>query len=109
MTPPSVSRQDAADPISDPLVASPGWSVDLSAWRMREYMSWDNACRQGQLVLITSLMSHVITAWPYPGKPGDLRAYAALDHPQWKAAVREVGRAVSAIFREAEDADLSGR
>ena len=93
-----------ADPIADPLLAlaadSP-FAVDLSAWKIRDYTAWVDACERGDLAAMNVIMAAAIRQWPYPGDPARLDSYGDLSVAEWKEAGRAISRAVSATFQQA--------
>ena len=93
-----------SDPITDPLLllaAESLFAVDLSAWKIRDYTAWVDACERGDLPTMNTIMASVIRQWPYPGDPAQPDSYGDLSVAEWKEAGRAISRAVSATFQQA--------
>ena len=92
------------DPITDPLLslaADSPFAVDLSAWKIRDYTAWVDACDLGDLAAMNAIMAAAIRKWPYSGDPAHIDSYGALSVAEWKEAGRAISRAVSATFQQA--------
>lgn len=86
---------------SNPLAPKPEspYKVDLSDWKMGEFMAWSEAVKTGDIKAMTVIVADVIVAWPHEGDPGDLDAYKTLSPQEWKAAISAVGEATGDAFR----------
>lgn len=92
--PPTVSNPD-------PLAPKPEgpFKVDLSDWKMGEFMAWSETVKNGDIKGMTLMMADVIEKWPFSGQPDDFEAYKTLAPQEWKDAISAVGEATGEAFR----------
>lgn len=104
------SNGNRPDPITDPVeTATPGFIVDVSKWKMREYMTWTKAGKSGDIESMNIIAVTVICRWPYAyaGSPSDPEAYLELEPVDWKIAMRSVEDACIARFQSSEETPIS--
>lgn len=80
--------------------ASPLISVDMKAWRLKDYRRFMKATEDNDFEGMFTCLAVVVKAWPYEGNPSDPAAFDELTLEQWRAVTEAVGAAMSNQFSQ---------
>lgn len=75
--------------------------VDLSGWRMKDYVKWQKVVATGDFSSMNEVMATIVKAWPYAGAgdPSNVVSFGELTADEWKETAKAIGAASAAAFR----------
>jgi hypothetical protein len=90
-----------ASPIDPKTLNLDGFEVDLSSWKMGEYLDWEElfSNRSGSLRQSMEIMAQVIRRWPFAGDPSVFDSYRALDGADWALCYAAIQDATGKSFQ----------
>jgi hypothetical protein len=97
------ARNGNGKAIDTDIAINPAIVVDISSWRMDEYMRWEELRSDGaagSVEQLNELMATAVEAWPFDGDPRDPVSYRKSLFPyEWAEVVAAVANAQKAAFQ----------
>lgn len=76
------------------------WKINLSEWRVHEYVTWQTAIKQVDVITINEYLARAIESWDFTDDPRVEEHYNWLTLDQWGECIAHVNLEILSVMRK---------